>query len=104
MNLDLDRVWEKVVERSSREAFNEIAWRDFILFAYQHEPIVSQFERETGRTITAPPSSALEAMIDRATGKTDADLNAFVLWATEHHWGIDEAPEKVRAAILARKV
>lgn len=84
-----------------RRGFMDIAWRDFINFAAREPDIIAQFNAETGRHYGAP-ATPIEAMIDDASGRLEDDTNEFVLWVTERHWGIDEAPEKVRAEIEAR--
>ena len=83
-----------------RRDFMDIAWRDFINFAAQYPDILAQFKAETGHSYGAPVSG-IAAMIDEATGYPEKVTEEFVLWVTERHWGIDEAPEKVRAAIEA---
>lgn len=88
-------------EERARRNFTDIAWRDFINFAAREPGIIAQFNAETGGNYGASVTP-IEAMIDDATGKLAKDTSEFVLWVTERHWGIDEAPEKVQAAIKAR--
>lgn len=76
----------------------DIAWRDFINFAAQHDEIVAQFNHETGSSFMLP-GSPIELMIDGATGKVEADAKAFVFWVTKWHWGLEYAPEKLRREI-----
>lgn len=78
----------------------EIAWLSFMKFASESAEILADFNTATGRNFMKP-ASAIEKQIDRVTGKWDDDADAFVLWVTEHYWGVDEAPEKVREAIAA---
>ena len=87
-----------------RQHFMYTAWRDFINFAWDSkEPdLRAAFEAETGTSPLPPhPTSAIEKMIDAATGARDAILDAyveaFVRWATDTQWGWDEAPASYRA-------
>jgi hypothetical protein len=87
---------------SGRELFQEIAWRDFILWAHGEPEMVNAWTKATGRSFSGSPANPLEAMIDRATGKDASDAEAFVLWVTEHCWGSGEAPAAVRARLANR--
>jgi hypothetical protein len=80
---------------SLRSAFTEIAWADFVEFAATQAEIVAEFNNATGRHFRQP-RNGLEAMIDQATGKDADDAEAFMLWVTEHYWGMDDAPEAVK--------
>lgn len=82
----------------AEDAFAEIAWRDFILFAWGHPPIRERFTAETGLTPTAAPASAIEAMVDDATGQRAEVLTQFIAWATREIWGDEYAPEAYRKA------
>lgn len=77
--------------------FMEAAWAGFITWAFDNPEMRAQFEAETGQKY-APPRSAIDAMIDDATGHVDDYVEAFAVWATRTHWGMDEAPEKMREA------
>jgi hypothetical protein len=81
----------------------DVAWRDFIVWACKEPDCIAAFNAETGSSMGRPAGNPLEAMIDDVTGKLRAETEAFVLWVTEHYWGVDEAPAKVREAILARR-
>ncbi len=87
---------------ADQETFREIAWRDFMVFAVGEPDMRAAFEKAKGFPPFAAAKNGLEAMIDKATGIDDAYMEAFMLWATEYHWGIDEAPEKVRALFPRR--
>lgn len=76
----------------------EIAWRDFILWAVQDEGVMAQYKEETGKTMSGP-ANAIEAAIDKATGYAESQAHDFVIWATERLWGIEEAPERLRAEL-----
>lgn len=83
----------------AREAFMEIAWRDFILWAYRDADVLAQYRAETGRELLPPAARPIDAAIDAATGANEASMKAFVFWATERLWGIEDAPAKLRDAI-----
>lgn len=85
----------------AREIFNEIAWRDFITFAFDQPEARAAFEAESGMKWRSAPSSPLDAMIDKATGydaqsAADEYVKAFTLWATRTQWGVEYAPAKIR--------
>ena len=80
------------------DALMDIAWRDFINFASQHDEILAQFNEETGASFMKP-ASPIEQMIDDVTGKAESDAKAFVCWFTDRHWGMEYAPEKLRREI-----
>lgn len=84
------------------EDLQALAWRDFITWAYSHDPMREQFEQDTGHKLgsrVAPGS--LEAMIDEATGKAADDAMAFTAWATDRWFGWDGLPEKARVELQA---
>lgn len=81
---------------SIHRAVMESAWRDFLTWLASDPKVVAAFNEETGRQWQAS-RSAIEAMIDRATGKDDADMMAFLVWATDQ-FGWEYAPYKFREA------
>ena len=94
------------------EEINDIAWQGFIEFAVKKPEMIAQFNADTGSTFNRPyaPKTGLEAAIDKATGYAERmwekhleDMESYILWVTEHYWGLDEAPEKVRKKIEERK-
>ena len=80
---------------------NEVAWKDFIYWAFGSEEMRGAFERQT----KTPPMgrSPIEVMVDQGTGFEQEYLRKFVLWATEFHWGMDYAPESVREELENKK-
>lgn len=89
---------------TAEEYFMEVAWRDFILWAYQFPEIRAAFTAATGKSLYTPPRTPLDAMIDKAAGN-DSDsartLDEFVRWVTINYWGEEEAPEAYKAAVAA---
>lgn len=83
----------------TREEFNEIAWRDFIVFAWAQDEAHAAFRGATGRPQRPKTGSFLDAMIDKACGVQEDDQykEEFVAWITKNHWGENYAPEKWRA-------
>lgn len=98
---------ERVRPQELQEVFMEIAWRDFILWAYRFPEIRSAFTAATGKSLYTPPRTPLDAMIDQAT-KYDSDsaqtLDEFVRWVTKEYWGEECAPEAYKAAVAALSV
>lgn len=62
------------------------AWIACMQWALANDSIRAQFESDTGNHYT-PPRTALDAMIDSATGHGSAYVEAFVAWANENVWG-----------------
>lgn len=81
----------------SREALNEIAWRDFVMFAWSQEDAHAAFRGETGRPQRSKTRSPLDLLIDKAVGGVEDDkyMEEFVRWVTETHWGKDSAPKRL---------
>lgn len=89
----------------TRELFHQIAWHDFVTWAFSEESIVRQFEMETGLKKRSRPRNGLDVMIDAATGYDRQDekyASEFMLWVTRNIWGVEDAPEKVRRELQCR--
>jgi len=84
----------------ARDAFMGIAWRDFILFASENPDMQAEFKADTGFDLAAG-KSVIDTLIDAATGYDTDKLEAFILWVTEKHWGMNEAPASYRAYVGA---
>lgn len=77
---------------------NTIAWRDFLVWAWNEPEMRAQFAAATGveiQTITAP----IDAAIDAATGATKSVASRFIEWATREHWGVDHAPKAYQESL-----
>lgn len=82
--------------------FNTIAWRDFLLWAWNEPEMRAQFTAKTGvkiQSVTAP----INAAIDAATGATSSLASQFIEWATLEHWGIEHAPVAYQKALTAKE-
>ena len=81
--------------------FNTIAWRDFLLWAWNEPDMRTQFTAKTGleiRSVTAP----IDAAIDAATGASKSLASQFIEWATREHWGVEHAPIAYQKAIASK--
>jgi hypothetical protein len=76
------------------EEFNQIAWRDFLLWASNEQGFIDAFNAATGRHYRARDVRPTDAELA-------ADTEAFVRWVTVHHWGVEYAPEKYRNELAA---
>lgn len=80
----------------TRDEIQEIAWRDFINYAWLEPQMRQAFESTTKLRLHLKPTNSLEALIDTATGaqsSIDGEyMKAFVAWVTVWHWGLSEAP------------
>lgn len=82
-----------------QDTFNEIAWRDFVLFAWQQADAHAAFRGTTGRPQrSGAGGSPIDRLIDKAVGSAEDDryMQEFVDWVTKTHWGENYAPEKWR--------
>lgn len=86
-------------DAEAREAFNEIAWRDFVLYAWSQDGAHAAFRGATGRPQRPRRGSPIDALIDKACGvvEDDAYMTEFVDWVTANHWGTESAPKSWRA-------
>ncbi len=87
-------------EPMSLEVAQGIAWAGFVDWAFNQAEIREAFVAATGRNPWVS-RSPIDLAIDRATGRMDDDVKAFVFWATREIWGLDQAPAQVRAEIEA---
>ena len=84
----------------TRDEFQALAWRDFILFAAQEPIICAEFTDATGVQFLEPAHSPIEAAIDGVTGVHERIYHTFIEWATREYWGLDEAPQAYRDSIV----
>jgi menaquinone-dependent protoporphyrinogen IX oxidase len=78
----------------TKDELNEIAWRDFVMFAYTQPDAHAAFRGATGRPQRSKTNSVLDVMIDKAVGGAEDDkyMLEFVDWVTLTQWGEDCAP------------
>ena len=88
---------------AGRDDFMAAMWGSFLRWALSEPKMVEAFERETGHTFPAAPKSAIEAMVDEATGRMGGTMEAFVEWATVNQWGLDEAPASYREHLAKKR-
>lgn len=90
----------------AQEEFNEMALRDFILFAWSQDEAHAAFRGATGRPQQPKTGSFLDAMIDKACGVevNDKYIEEFIEWVTKTHWGENFAPEKWRNKFRSQAV
>jgi len=77
---------------------NTIAWRDFLVWAWNEPEMRAQFTAKTGieiHAVTAP----IDAAIDAATGASRSVAARFIEWATREHWGVEHAPALYQRAL-----
>ncbi len=78
------------------ETLNDIAWRDFVMFAWSQDKAHAAFRGATGRPQRSRTNSPLDLLIDKAVGGSEDDkyMQEFVDWVTRTHWGENFAPKK----------
>ena len=87
-----------VVKPVPFDDLNTIAWRDFLLWAWNEPEMRAQFTAKTGINIQAVPSP-INAAIDDATGASKSVAAQFVEWATREHWGVEHSPAVYQKAL-----
>lgn len=72
---------DKAIEAAdeAREALNEIAWRDFVTFAWMQEDAHKAFRDATNRPPRSKTNSPLDALIYNACGGQEDDAYMRVL-------------------------
>jgi hypothetical protein len=81
------------------------AWLAFIRWACSLPEARGAFTKETGIAWPIAPTSALDVLIDQATGAQDHVLFMFAQWVTVEWWGdLEDAPEAFQVACRERPV
>ncbi len=78
------------VERRVRpfgDAEMEPAWGACVAWAMGIDELREQFKHDTGHDLDSLHGSAVEQMIDEATGRTREIMAAWCDWVTENIWG-----------------
>lgn len=81
---------------------NTIAWRDFLVWAWNEPEMRRQFTKKTGieiQSVTAP----IDAAIDAVTGANKSVASRFIEWATRAHWGVEHAPAVYQKALADKE-
>ena len=78
----------RLSDLAPRDPLMASAWLGSLKYALGREDVLAAFQQETGNTYT-PPRTALEQMIDEATGAEYAFLLAFAKWHNAAIWGED---------------
>ena len=65
-----------------------IAWSGFIRYSIGNSEIINNFRKDTGNTYK-PPKTAMDQMVDDATGHSDEFLDQFLGWLNKNYWGLD---------------
>lgn len=63
------------------------AYIDFIRFAIKQDKFIQSFKKETGNDLMDLVGSPLSQMIDKETGHQKDQIETFIKWLTENHWG-----------------
>jgi hypothetical protein len=86
----------------NRQGLMDIAWRDFVVWAFGQKEIISVFNKKTRNQLLCK-KSPIDFMIDEATGKTESDIEQFVFWVTKELWGMKYAPQKMKEMALSMR-
>jgi hypothetical protein len=68
------------------------AWVGALHYALGEPSIMARYRADTGDK-WMPASTAIDKMIDEASGRKQKFLVAFVRWFNEHVWGPIDAPD-----------
>lgn len=82
----------------TQDEFNAIAWRDFIMWAWNDPKMRDEFTATTGLKIPGV-TTPINAAIDAATGARKIPAAKFIEWATREHWGLEQAPAAYRESL-----
>ena len=85
----------------TQDDFNTLAWRDFLLWAWNEPEMRALFAAKTGIEIQKV-TSPINAAIDAATGANESIAAKFIEWATREHWGLEDAPVAYQQAITKK--
>ncbi len=69
------------------DPFMEIAFADCVRWAWGDRAMRREFQRRKKMRL---PETALDHLIDEATGYQDEVMQAFVEWVRDHVWGREE--------------
>lgn len=86
----------------TKDDFNAIGWRDFVVFSFGEPLMRKAFTEHTGIEIPADIKLTDNA-INPATGVDGSVLAKFIEWVTRTQWGIESAPKAYREALAQRK-
>jgi hypothetical protein len=75
----------KQIAGLSQDDWNSIGWRDYLMWAMSERRMIDAFNTDTGRHYCERGGNPSDAQLAE-------DTEAFVLWVTENHWGMDYAP------------
>jgi hypothetical protein len=83
--------------------FGYPAYRGFVEWAFKQAEFRAEFTAATGIPFPKSATTTLERMIDEAVGLDFAVAEAFMLWVSEAHWGLEHCPPEVKEAIVNRR-
>ena len=81
---------------------NTVAWRDFLLWAWNEPEMRQQFAAKTGVDL-GMATSPINAAIDAATGVRESVAAQFIEWATREHWGLEHAPAAYQRSLTPKE-
>lgn len=81
------------------KAFHLMAFADFIRWASQEERMIDDYEADTGNKVIKQKRTALERMIDQATGHDRKMAEDFVKWCAEVY-GLDFLPDDYLTQVM----
>ena len=92
----------RVTSAATVDDLNTVAWRDFLLWAWNEPEMRQQFAAKTGVDLGAV-TSPINAAIDAATGLRESVAAQFIEWATREHWGLEHAPAAYRESLTPKE-
>ncbi|MBS7700767.1 MULTISPECIES: hypothetical protein [unclassified Chelatococcus] len=84
---------------TATDAPNPMAWRDFVMWAYDNDIMRHAFQRETGIMLAPQDLDMLSKMIVDALGKTSDDIIAFMSWVSVRYYGLEHVPDQARTRV-----
>lgn len=81
------------------KAFHLMAFVDFIRWASQEDRMINDYESDTGNKVIKRQRTALERMIDKATGRDRKMAEDFIKWCAEVY-GLEFLPEDYLTQVM----
>lgn len=81
------------------KAFHLVAFADFIRWASREPRMIDDYEADTGKKVIKRERTALERMIDKASGYDRKMAEDFIKWCAEVY-GLDYLPDDYLTKVM----
>jgi len=77
-----------IIKKHMPDGYLQNAWLGLVNFALGSDDILAHFRADTGNNFQ-PASTAIDKMIDEATGSEIQFLDDFLGWLNKNRWGLN---------------